>query len=171
MATANLACDVNLCIPGHDGQRNNYQPTPMKAPEVKPDPLRGLDDAQVGLVEIDSGLFDAAEFTADLFNDSGPGSCPLSWSLKEHEVHDAYKLEDYDLMGMNKRGGLDRWRQADFDPQVAPSLMPLRLDHQPPQEVSELTGANDILFTAPGIIEPLALTLNDVKAQHNNGAR
>lgn len=171
MATANLACDVNLCIPGHDGQRNNYQPTPMKAPEVKPDPLRGLDDAQVGLVEIDNGLFDAAEFTADFFNDAGPGSCPLSWSSKEHEVHDAYKLEDYDLMGMNKRGGLDRWRQADFDPTVAPSLMPLRLDHQPPQEVSELTGANDILFTAPGIIEPLALTLNDVKAQHNNGAR
>jgi len=86
MATANLACDVNTCIPGQFSSNCNYQETtPASLPAPKPDPIWLKDDLQMGLVEIDRGVYNAGDY-AHFFNDTGPGMAPLARNSNDCEV-------------------------------------------------------------------------------------
>jgi len=85
MATANLACDVNTCIPGQYMPSCSYEETPARPPAPKSDPVWLKDDLQMGLVEIDKGVFNPGDCTS-FFSDTGPGMAPLSRTSKGYEV-------------------------------------------------------------------------------------
>lgn len=49
--------------------------------------------------------------------------------------------------------------------------MPRGLDHQPPQDTSEFTAGSDLLFTGPGIREPVAFALKDGKGKNDKAGQ
>eukprot|EP00803_Ostreobium_quekettii_P004681 evm.model.scf_1722.1 EVM.evm.TU.scf_1722.1 scf_1722:29228-31818(+) len=160
MATANFAYDPAFWQQLHaqHGQHPVVTHCGALAPNQKEELLQGLQEDQV----VDMGsIFDVQSVFDSMHNSGLPGNTQGHLPDTVEKIGCLGAADD--LTARDR--GRNPWQPEHFGMRDRhASVYPgVRIGHQP-SETGDLAAANDVLFTVPGAMEPMAFALSDINA-------